>query len=152
MAEPCRECGASGRWGSCEELFLTLLALDHERKQPWGRYHALNVACYLLQHPSRATESVLAGQWRMIHAFLSNGLEAVDGEVARAVRENGHRRDGRRLTAGAREHAPAPAVMPETTIESVSVDGSFPALGYEQRMVRWAAATADSRGGVGAPR
>ena len=58
----CPECGAAGGGGSCLAQFHALLALDHQRLQPWGRYHGLNVACFLLQHPSTVTTTVLGEQ------------------------------------------------------------------------------------------
>lgn len=143
MAEQCRECGASGRWGSCDQLFMSLLALDHERKQPWGSWHALNVACYLLQHPSRSVNSALAGQWEMVQTFLSGGLDAVRVKTEEAVRQNSHRRSG---PDGRADSAPALVEKPGVTIENVSVDGSFPPDDYSTRMEKWIRSVAASRG------
>jgi len=53
MADRCKEGGAPTDSTSCEELFHCLLALDHQHEQPWASFHALNVACYTLQHPPR---------------------------------------------------------------------------------------------------
>ncbi|UYM03554.1 DUF5946 family protein [Solicola gregarius] len=141
--EACGECGATGRWGTCEQLFHVLLALDHERRQPWAAYHSVNVACYLLQHPSLASREVLAGQWSIVAIFVDEGLEAVHTLTARAVRRNNCRASGRAEIVG----RPAPqAVRPVgATIEDVSVDGSFPATGYEGRIRLWADATATAR-------
>lgn len=136
---PCLECGASGRFGTCADLFGALLALDHERRQPWGRFHSVNVACYLLQHPSQASESVRAGQWQVVGTFLDGGLDAVDRLTTARVRAN---RDGRPPLAP----TPAPPAgdgRPDVTIEDVSVDGTFPAEDYGARMLRWAQSVAD---------
>lgn len=142
-SETCDECGANGSWGPCSELFMTLLALDHERRQPWGHYHSINVACYFLQHPSQA-RSTLSGHWQIVHTFLADGLDAVHALTTRARRRN---------NAKAAHHGPgvgdmpvpAPTRSPLTTIEDVAVDGTFPADGYPERMLRWAQATAQSR-------
>ena len=140
------QCGASGRLASCIDLFHSLLALDHQRLQPWGSYHGLNVACFGLQHPSGASEKVLNGQREMVMTFLADGLDAVHAREAALVRANRHGKQ--RL----RKAGPPPAVLPATpshgpavTIEDVAVDGTFPADGYEQRMHAWARSIADDR-------
>jgi hypothetical protein len=140
---PCPHCGASGRFGSCADLFGALLALDHERRQPWGRFHSLNVACYLLQHPAEASESVLAGQWQIVRTFLDGGLDAVEELTRARVRSN---RDAR-PPAPPTPAPKAPDRHPEVTIEDVAVDGTFPAEGYEARMRRWAESVADRPSG-----
>ena len=142
--EICDECGAADSYGSCSHLFDVLLALDHERRQPWAAYHSVNVACYLLQHPSQATSDVIAGQWHIVETFINEGLGAVHALAARAVRQNIARAGGEPDVV----HRPLPeAVRPvDTTIADVSVDGTFPADGYEYRMVLWASATAYARG------
>ena len=141
--ETCGECGATGRYGPCSQLFGVLLALDHERRRPWAAYHSVNVACYLLQHPSRSSGEVLAGQWHIVEAFLDDGLSAVHTLTARAVRRNRARESDPPDVIG----RPIPtAVRPvDTTIEDVSVDGTFPASGYENRMALWASTTVRSR-------
>ncbi|EID55135.1 DUF5946 family protein [Saccharomonospora xinjiangensis] len=128
----CADCGASGRFGTCGELFRVLLALDHERRQPWAAFHSVNVACYLVQHRSQTQAHALAGQWQIVTTFVADGLDAVHQLTADRVRQN--RRGARPWLAG----DPPPPLTATVTIEDVSVDGTFPAEGYEQRMRRWA--------------
>lgn len=133
----CPECGAAQKFGTCKQLFLELLARDHERKQPFARWHALNVAGYLLQHPLTTSPSVLSGQWEMARRFADDGLDGVNAIIKGAVRRNSHRaasRNSRRLVT---PEAPAMQCRPKLTIEDVSVDGFFPAEGYEERMRAW---------------
>ncbi|WP_260194974.1 DUF5946 family protein [Actinophytocola gossypii] len=137
----CEECGASGRLGSCTELFGALLALDHERRQPWGRFHGLNVACFQLQHPSATTVSAVGGQWQVVNTFLAGGLTAIQDLQTRWVRSN--RRGARPWPAA--DSVPARSAPPTVTIEDVSVDGTFPASGYEERMHAWAKSVAAER-------
>lgn len=147
-ARPCPECGGSGRLGGCQDLFHALLALDHERRQPWGSHHALNVACFTLQHPGRVATGVLEGERRLIATFLDGGLDAVHELTAQLVRAN------------RRGHRPAASAMPSVgptpresrgaarpmTIEDVAVDGTFPADGYPERMHAWASWIAGAPG------
>lgn len=143
MIARCEECGATQRFGSCHDLFMGLLALDYGRKSPWAAFHAMNVACYLLQHPSAAQGAVLAGQWHVVQTFIDGGLGAVRALAEGAVRRNSHRAPQRHRY----DVVAAPAVMrfPAVTIETVSVDGTFPAAGFEDRMSDWIKATASSR-------
>ena len=130
----CTECGGSGRLGTCAELFDALLALDLQRLQPWGRFHGLNVACYLLQHPSRTPDSALDGHWHMVTVFLADGLDAMNALQAGLVRANRH---GARPWS-AFDSPPARSAAATVTIEDTSLDGTFPAVGYVQRMLDWA--------------
>jgi hypothetical protein len=130
-ATECAECGASGRLGTCAELFDAPLALDLQRLQPWGRFHGLNVACYLLQHPSRTPASALDGHWHMLTLFLTEGLDAMNALQAGLVRANRH---GARPWS-AFDPPPARSVAATMTIEDTSLDGTFPAAGHEQRML-----------------
>jgi hypothetical protein len=129
----CPECGARGRFASCAELFGRLLALDHERRQPWGAFHSVNVACYLVQHPSQTSPAARAGQWQIVTTFVADGLDAVHQLTAERVRQN--RRGTPRWSEG---KAPEGHRSGGVTIEDVAVDGTFPADGYEQRMRLWA--------------
>lgn len=142
-SKSCDECGATGRGGPCSEAFMTLLALDHERRQPWGEYHALNVACYLLQHPSQTKGRSLSGHWQIVDTFLAEGLGAVHALTTRAVRRN-NARAGQGPAIGGMS-VPELTSLPLMTIEDVAVDGTFPAHGYPERMLCWAQATAQSR-------
>ncbi|QGG97166.1 hypothetical protein GH723_16720 [Actinomarinicola tropica] len=109
---------------SCAELFDRLLALDHERREPWGPLHGEAVACYFAQHPNaprapRDTGPLLD----RLRRFVGDGVEAGD-------------------------------VLPGATIHAVAVDGSFPAAGYRDRLERWARSivAADAGGGQATPR
>lgn len=131
---------------------MTLLAYDHGQRQPWATFHTLNVACYLLQHPSQGTAASQAGQWLMIRAFLDHGIDRVHTLARAAVRRNSHLHGGR---GGLDAELPAPPPQvrhPTVTIHTVAVDGSFPAAGYESRMRDWAAATVAARVPGGAAR
>jgi hypothetical protein len=70
--------GATTEW-SCEELFHELLALDHQREQPYASFHGINVACYLLQHPSGAEPRYQGAQLKTVTVFCDAGDVAVDG-------------------------------------------------------------------------
>lgn len=74
MTDRCSECGAAIDLRSCEELFHRLLALDHQDEQPWASFHALNVACYALQHASTTKPRHLAAQqWNSPKAVRLRG-------------------------------------------------------------------------------
>jgi hypothetical protein len=111
-----------------------LLALDHERQQPYGSWHALNVAGYLLQHPSQSQPHVLAGQLEIVRRFAQAGIAGVHAMTEAAVRRNSHR-------GGTKPRADAPSPVahhrPDVNIETVSVDGTFPRDGYPERMRAW---------------
>ncbi len=127
---------------------MTLLALDHSRVQPFGRFHGINVACYFAQHPSRGNASALPAQRAIVAAFVNQGIEAVHARQDAAVRRNSH---ARRAAPGAADlHCEAEALLPPfaVAIEDVSVDGTFPAEGYEDRMVEWAKAIVETSGGA----
>ncbi|MCW4352057.1 DUF5946 family protein [Hoyosella sp. YIM 151337] len=111
-----------------------------------GDYHAVNVACYLLRHPSQSRADVLAGQWRIIDAFLFGGLQAVTALTARAVRHNRGRVRRPSLTPDWPPQARTVDGFVSMTIEDVSVDGTFPAHGYDDRIAEWALAVAYPRG------
>jgi hypothetical protein len=130
----CAECGAGVRLGSCTDLFHGLLALDHQRLQPWGSFHGLNVACYFLQHPSRTSTAVLGGQWHVVTTFLADGLAAVHALEAEMLRAN--RRGARPLPTF--DPPPGRSRSGTLTVADLSVDGTFPADGYEARMLEWA--------------
>ena len=130
----CAECGASGQLGACVDLFHGLLALDHQRLQPWGSFHGLNVACYFLQHPSQTSAAVQGGQWHVVATFLAGGLDAVHALGAEALRAN--RRGAR--PSPTFDPPPARSLPAAVTIADLSVDGTFPAVGYELRILEWA--------------
>lgn len=131
---PCTDCGSDQRFGTCHDLFLVLLAHDYEGQQPYASWHALNVAGYLLQHPSGAQQRVLAGQLEVVRRFAQEGLDGVRAVIDGAVRRNNHRIRSRPWGEAS---LPVARRRPETTIETVSVDGTFPADGYSERMRAW---------------
>jgi hypothetical protein len=111
--------------------FEALLALDHSRRPPWGPLHAVAVSCYLLQRTEvqiRSDDSRL----EILRAFLAGGRPSLDAKVARL------RRADTRTSTGVALAVPAGFDM---TILDVSVDGSFPAEGYEQRVRQWSFTT-----------
>lgn len=141
-ADRCDECGGRTAIRSCREHFHALLALDFDRTGATGAYHTLNVACYGLQHPSEYGIGGAAAQIRFLVTFLDRGLGAVQLEASAAVARNSHRSDRAPHPTVAESPVPEPASSPfAVTIEDVAVDGSFPAVGYPDRMRRWAAAT-----------
>lgn len=89
---------------------------------------------------------MLAGQRQVIDAFLFGGLQAVTALTVRVIRHNRGimRRPG--LTLNWLPQAGAIEGFVPTTIEDVSVDGTFPAHGYDDRMAEWALAVACSHG------
>jgi hypothetical protein len=143
----CPECGAPDAPKTCEELFHELLTLDYSMRPPWSPVHAVTVACYYLQHPSRGAGSATPAQWALLHVYLRGGLAALTPLTRRARRLNSHRHGGH--TPGADDFPGAPpfpggATPPSgyaTTITDVALDGTFPAEGHEERVRRWAADT-----------
>lgn len=111
--------------------FEVLLALDHSRRPPWGPLHAVAVSCYLLQR----TEVQIGSddsRLEILRAFLAGGRPSLDAKVASL------RGPDRRTSTGLALDVPAGFDM---TILDDSVDGSFPAEGYEQRVRQWAFTT-----------
>lgn len=145
--EPCAECGAPMDPRSCDELFQTLLALDHARQAPWGPLHGVSVSCFLLQHPGRLPTDDGGTAWALLHAYLEGGLDEVNQLVGRARRGNSHRAKGSPAPAvrdAALPHRDAPPSRFSVTIHDVAVDGSFPAPEFTERVKAWAAATVDA--------
>jgi hypothetical protein len=132
---------------SCDELFQTLLALDHARQAPWGPLHGVSVSCFLLQHPSQLPADDGAMAWALLHAYLEGGLDQVNQLVGRARRGNSHRVQGRPAQAvrdAALPHRDAPHPRFSVTIHDVAVDGSFPAAEFTEHVKAWATATVDA--------
>jgi hypothetical protein len=138
----CAECGASGRFGDCAQLFQVLLALDHQRLQPFGAFHGLNVACYLLQHPTQARDGIDAEHLELVATFLEGGLASAQLRERERVRLNRQQR-----LASSRRSVPPRVHRSTFTIEALSVDGTFPAEGYAERMERWAGSVVQERVG-----
>jgi hypothetical protein len=144
----CPECSGSWAMGTCAELFDALLALDHSRRPPWGAHHGVSVATYLLQHPSRSTPAMRRGQWELVRAFTRDGLAAAQALAAARVAGNrGGRRPSDEPAAGVElDRVPAGFAV---TIADVSVDGTFPADGFADRVASWARATVEAWTGSG---
>ncbi|WP_433179299.1 DUF5946 family protein [Actinoallomurus sp. CA-150999] len=139
----CPECGAPVRPHSCEDLFNVVLALDHSRRPPWGPLHGVTAACFLLQHPSRLPAPHRARPWAILHTYLNDGLTAVTPLTERLRRANSHQN---RHVALPDIGAVAPALGPtptafSVTINDVAQDGTFPAVGFPNRVKAWAMAT-----------
>lgn len=107
--------------------------------QPWGSYHALNVACYFLEFPEQSSKTVLEREWTLLQRFLREGLPGVHALTASAVKANNHRwpQAARGITTEGKLPS-HPLGKLEFGILDVAVDGSFPAAGYPERMLRWA--------------
>jgi hypothetical protein len=140
----CEECGASAAIKPCAEHFSELLALDLSRVQPFAAHHGLNVACYLLQHPSQGPGSALPVQWLAATTFVREGLDAMRRLQQRAVERNNHGYSKAPYADIAPADSDRPTAPFSVGIEDVSVDGSYPAEGYELRMRRWADAVVGS--------
>lgn len=143
----CAECGVSMDSRSCDDLFHALLALDHERQEPWGPLHGVSVSCFLFQHPSRLPADGGARAWALLHAYLEGGLDEVNQLVGQARLGNSHRANNtppRVVRDVALPRRDAPPSGFSVTIEDVAVDGTFPAEGFAERVKAWAAATVDA--------
>lgn len=141
----CPECGAPDQPHSCEELFHTVLALDHARRPPWGPLHGVTVSCFLLQHPSRLPTPRRARPWALLHLYLKEGLTAVTALTEGMRHANSHRNRGDALPDIATEVpdlplGPAPTCF-SVTINDVAQGGTFPAAGFPERVRDWAWAT-----------
>ena len=140
----CPDCGAVTNLRTCEQLFHELLALDHQHEQPWASFHAINVACYVLQHPSTTKASHLAAQRKLIATFCDDGLAGVHALTANARERNSHRAPATGVNPFDTTDDALPATAPPraftTTIHDVASDGSFPADGYADRVAAWAEA------------
>ena len=147
MGQPtCEECGATAAIKPCAEHFSELLALDLSRIQPYAGHHGLNVACYLLQHPSLCPDSALPVQWLMATTFVRDGLDATHRLQQHAVERNSHRNAQAPYADVAPVDPGRPTAPFSVGIEDVSVDGTFPADGYDLRMRRWAEAVVGLNG------
>jgi hypothetical protein len=101
----------------------------------------VNVACYYLQHPSSAPVDSADVHWAFVEAYRSGGPAAVNQLERRRVARN----RPARLDSDEAPRAPDRTRRPHYTIEDLSVDGSFPAEGYEQRMNEWVASVLSER-------
>jgi len=84
---PC-DCGAvAGPLGACLDYFHGILAEEQTDPQMY-RWHLPVVCAYLLQHPSRAHEKYLDGQFRQLQLYLDKGLDALLRVAAHQVSRN----------------------------------------------------------------
>jgi hypothetical protein len=84
------DCGApSGRLGACVDYYHGILAEEQADPRMY-RWHAPVVCAYLLQHPSRAHEKYLDGQFRQLQLYLDKGLDALLRVAAHQVARNKH--------------------------------------------------------------
>ncbi|MGO1948209.1 MAG: DUF5946 family protein [Mycobacteriaceae bacterium] len=163
----CPECGAGWENTTCTGYFHELLALDHQRLQPWGRFHGLNVACYLLQHPSQLDgarqHDQLGALWQMLTVYLTEGIDGVNALERQRV-EGGIPS----FDAPSGISVPERVRTPSVTIKDVAAErvgvatvgaapgttpgadtgpgGMFPARGFEDRMHLWVLSIAAERG------
>ncbi|NBE93830.1 hypothetical protein FE391_07000 [Nonomuraea sp. KC401] len=84
------ECGAVvGPLGTCVDYYHAILSEEQADPRMY-RWHALVVCAYLLQHPSRAHEKYLDGQFRQLQLHVDQGLDALLRVSARQVARNKH--------------------------------------------------------------
>lgn len=160
----CPECGAQWDDMTCADYFQELLALDHQDVHPFGRFHGLNVSCYLLQHPSEIPEGQqdqIGSLWQMLTVYLSGGIEAVNdlerlqdaGGVPSFDAPVAGSRGAVRFSSDAPIPVPERSHAPSITIGDVAATdpndpsrGLFPIAGYEDRMHLWVLTIAAERG------
>ncbi|MEU6743169.1 DUF5946 family protein [Streptosporangium sandarakinum] len=84
------DCGAvAGPLGVCADYYHAILAEEQADPRMY-RWHAPVVCAYLLQHPSRAHERYLDGQFRQLQLYLDKGLDALLRVAAHQVARNRH--------------------------------------------------------------
>ena len=137
MSYVCAQCGATfpGDAQSCDERFDHLLALDHQRLQPWGSRHGLAFSTFALQHPEGRPEKQLAACWVMLYRVWKLGDNRA--KLAAAMRE---RQDQPPSEWGV---PPLPAVPPTGTTYVVTIAdlGGFDAETYPIKLEEWGRAT-----------
>lgn len=102
------ECGASaGPLGVCVDYYHAILAEEQADPQMY-RWHAPVVCAYLLQHPSRAHEKYLDGQFRQLQFYVDKGLDALLRAAAHQVARNKHGVRSGYDMAPLAEYAPLP--------------------------------------------
>lgn len=114
----CTDCGAAVVNGVpiCLERWHQLLALDHQRVQPFGKLHAVTFATYSLQHASGATDATL----RRSLSILLHYLEA------------------KPLAAALRAEPPLPKRRPQSFAVTLA---EFDEAHYEEWLLEWARST-----------
>ncbi|HEY3688553.1 MAG TPA: DUF5946 family protein [Streptosporangiaceae bacterium] len=146
------DCGAAaGPLGRCVDYYHAILA--EEQSDP-GMYqwHAPVVAAYLLQHPSRADERYLDGQFRQLQLLLDKGVDAMLRVAAHQVARNRHGSRSGYDMAPLAEYTPLPQAGPPDGFRAAFSglphrDGSFATDGhdaYGTHITAIAAATVES--------
>ncbi|MEV4321909.1 DUF5946 family protein [Microbispora rosea] len=84
------ECGATpGPLGECVDYYHAILAEEQADPEMY-RWHTVVVCAYLLQHPARAYDKYLDGQFRLLQLYLDKGLDALLRVAAHQVARNRH--------------------------------------------------------------
>ncbi|MEU8274759.1 DUF5946 family protein [Microbispora bryophytorum] len=82
------ECGAdAGPLGECVDYYHAILAEEQADPEMY-RWHTVVVCAYLLQHPTRAHDRHLDGQFRLLQLYLDKGLDALLHVAAHQVGRN----------------------------------------------------------------
>ncbi|MFI6595588.1 DUF5946 family protein [Nonomuraea sp. NPDC050536] len=103
------DCGAlAGPLGLCVDYYHEILA-EEQRDPEMYRWHAPVVCAYLLQHPSRARETYLDGQFRQLQLYVDKGLDAMLRVAAHQVARNKHSAQSGYDMAPLEAYAPLPA-------------------------------------------
>lgn len=146
------DCGAvAGPLGVCVDYYHAILSEEQTDPQMYT-WHAPVVCAYLLQHPSRAEEKYLDGQFRQLQLYLDKGLDALLRVAAHQVARNRHGvRSGYDMTPLA-AYDPLPRGGPPRYFRATFCglpfrDGSFVADGhvaYGQGIEAIAAATVEA--------
>ncbi|QFY09985.1 hypothetical protein GBF35_28075 [Nonomuraea phyllanthi] len=127
--------------------------LSEEQADPrMFTWHALVVCAYLLQHPSRAHQKYLDGQFRQLQLYVDQGLDALLRVGARQVARNKHGARSSHDTEPLAAYAPLPPGGPPGHFRAAFCglpvrDGSFVSDGhpaYGHRIGTIAEATVES--------
>ncbi|MEV4249834.1 DUF5946 family protein [Streptosporangium canum] len=148
---PC-DCGApAGPLGGCVDYYHAILAEEQTDPQMY-RWHTPVVCAYLLQHPSRAHDRYLDGQFRLLQLYVDKGIDALLRVAAHQVARNKHRAGSSYDMAPLAEYAPlpqsgSPGPFRATFCRLPFKDGSFVPdghLAYGRRIEIIAEATVES--------
>ncbi|MBT2229071.1 DUF5946 family protein [Nonomuraea sp. NEAU-A123] len=146
------DCGAiAGPLGVCVDYYHGILAEEQADPQMY-RWHAPVVCAYLLQHPSRAHEKYLDGQFRQLQLYVDKGIDALLRVAAHQVARNRRGTQSGYDMAPLAAYAPLPPDRPPghfraTFCELPFRDGSFVSdghLAYGHRIETIAEATVES--------
>jgi hypothetical protein len=146
------DCGAiAGPLGGCVDYYHAILAEEQADPQMY-KWHAPVVLAYLLQHPSRAHEKYLDGQFRQLQLYVDKGIDALLRLAAHQVARNKHGARASYDMAPFAEYAPlpqsgSPGPFRATFCGLPFRDGSFVSdghLAYGRRIEIIAEATVES--------